>query len=436
LTIFASTTLVREIITQQKKGKSCGIYSICSANLTVLQACLLAYQKRNIPLLIESTCNQVNQDGGYTGMVPTEFVSCITNLADKNGIPTKSIILGGDHLGPYPWKDYPQEYAMKKSIELVKDYVKAGYRKIHIDTTMALADDPPGFPLDIEVEAQRAAKLCKVVEESCKDQTKESAPVYVLGTEVPIPGGVKSDDDALKITSVERVRSGLAVYKKIFEESGLSDAWNRMIGFVVQPGVEFGQFQIHEYKSSLVRPLSQYIESIPNIVYEAHSTDYQLKESLRQMVHDHFAILKVGPALTFAYREAVFSLAKIEKILFQDRKDIQLSNLINVVDQAMVEDSQYWKGYYGGTNQEKAFARKFSYSDRIRYYWTKNQVMRALDKLIDNLGAVTIPMPLISQFLPKQYQHIHEGKIPNSPASIILDHIQEVIERYQSACHC
>ena len=71
--------------------------------------------------------------------------------------------------------------------------------------------------------------------------------------------------------------------------------------------------------------LKKTIEKYDQFVYEAHSTDYQRKETLRQMVKDHFVILKVGPALTFAMREALFSLDFIEKELLDLHKGLKPS---------------------------------------------------------------------------------------------------------------
>ncbi len=88
------------------------------------------------------------------------------------------------------------------------------------------------------------------------------------------------------------------------------------MALVVQPGVEFGDEFVHEYQPEPARELVHLIESYPNLVYEAHSTDYQTRQGLRDLVQDHFAILKVGPALTFAFREAIFALVNMENELY------------------------------------------------------------------------------------------------------------------------
>ncbi len=430
---FAPTELLLQVISDQKQGIPRGVASVCSANPYVLRETLQFGHDHQDWVLIESTSNQVNQEGGYTGMVPSEFAAYIADLADALGCKTDQILLGGDHLGPNPWKNLPGQEAMEKAAVLVRDCVQAGYRKIHLDTSMKCADDPPDQPLNVETEARRAATLCAAAEKAWQSQPGTDAPVYVIGTEVPAPGGVESEDEGLQITTPERVLSSLSVFERVFSEFGLERAWSRVIAFVVQPGVEFSQFHVHEYDPSQATRLSRCIETVPGMIFEAHSTDYQTPEALRQLVKDHFAILKVGPALTFALREAVFSLASIEKALLPGRETTTLSAVQETLEAVMLENPKNWQAYYAGDQREQKLARKFSFSDRIRYYWPEQRVTDALTTLIANLRTTDIPLPLLSQFLPVQYQHIREGLIPPDPEAILYDAIRTVLEEYRLA---
>ena len=157
----------------------------------------------------------------------------------------------------------------------------------------------------------------------------------------------------------------LEITQQAFFALNLEFAWDRVIAVVVQPGVEYGNDFVIDYNRSLAKELSEFIEN-QSVIYEAHSTDYQLPTALREMVEDHFAILKVGPALTFAFREVIFGLAMIENelLLVHER-----SNLIEVLDQAMLGQPEYWEKHYHGNANAQAFARKYSFSDRSRYYW-------------------------------------------------------------------
>ena len=96
-------------------------------------------------VLIEGTSNQVNQFGGYTGMRPADYKEFVLGLADKVNFPRERVILGGDHLGPLVWCKEPEESAMAKARDLVREYVLAGYKKIHLDTSMRLGDDSQGL---------------------------------------------------------------------------------------------------------------------------------------------------------------------------------------------------------------------------------------------------------------------------------------------------
>jgi len=424
-----SVDALDELVKAQKRGEIKGIQSICSSHPAVLQTSMGRAVQSGVPLLIESTCNQVNQFGGYTGMRPADFVSFARSLASKCGLPAGQLILGGDHLGPSAWQNEPEGSAMAKSEQLVRAYVNAGYGKIHLDASMKLADDDSAHPLDVEISAGRTARLAKVSEQA--RLPGRPAPWYVIGTEVPIPGGAQEHEEGVSVTTVEDARRTIDATHAAFIYEGLESAWERVIALVVQPGVEFGDDFVLDYRPDKAATLSNSIESESHLVYEAHSTDYQKRESLRELVRDHFAILKVGPALTFAYREALFALAMMEKELTPED---ECSNLIECMEKMMLEDPHHWKKYYGGTLEEQAFKRKFSLSDRIRYYWNHPEAQAAVEKLLGNLSRGPLPLSLLSQFLPNQHRLVRSGKLENEPLALIQHNIDDVLGDYQYAC--
>ncbi len=414
------------LLTAQKKGQARGIPSICSAHPWVLQAAMRTGADH---LLIESTCNQVNQFGGYTGMTPADFVAYVQRLARENHYPVDRILLGGDHLGPNVWQHEPAAQAMAKAERLVQDYVAAGYRKIHLDCSMKLGDDPDG-PLDVEIAAQRTARLAQVAEATAAALGREQELRYVIGTEVPVPGGATEHETHVQVTAVEDVRETIDVTHQAFRRAGLDAAWERVLAVVVQPGVEFGDDFILPYHPEAAADLARFIEPYP-LVYEAHSTDYQTSEALAALVQDHFAILKVGPALTFAFREGVFALAMMEDVLLPSD---QRSHIIQVLDEVMLAQPRHWQAYYQGDERTQAFKRKYSFSDRIRYYWPHPRVQQALSTLLRNLSDRAMPLSLISQFLPKQFERIQQGHLEPSPQAMLIDKVRDVLRGYWWAC--
>jgi D-tagatose-1,6-bisphosphate aldolase subunit GatZ/KbaZ len=373
-----------EIVQAQHRGEARGIPSICSAHPDVLKTALELASQEGTPALIEATCNQVNQFGGYTALTPAEFATWITGLAREFNLPPDGLILGGDHLGPSPWQNESSRSAMQKASDLVRHYVQAGFVKIHLDCSMRLHDDPAGR-LDPAIVADRAAELAIVAEDNGGGNLR-----YVIGSEVPIPGGALAAEETASVSDVDSVHETIELHRAAFVGRGLGSAWDRVLAVVVQPGVEFGDEFISAYDPVRAEALKRCIEGWP-MVYEAHSTDYQSAESLHRMIKDHFAILKVGPALTFAYREALFDLAGLEDRLVPES---ERSNLLDVLEQEMLRDPGHWQKYYTGSEEERALKRRHSRSDRIRYYWRLPRVEQAVQQLMTNLEGRAIPPEL------------------------------------------
>lgn len=269
-----------EIIRDNRAGKLRGIYAVCTAQPLALEAALLQGKQDGTPILVEATANQVNQFGGYTGMTPADFIPFIKGIAKRVGFPVKDLILGGDHLGPVAWSAEPAGVAMDKARGLVAAYVLAGFKKIHLDTSMACAGD----------------------------------------------------------------------------DSVLSD----------------------------------------EIV---------------------------------AMRAALFALSSIEEELIHPE---HCAGLKRVCEQVMLCEPKYWKEYY--TSDRERLLRRYSYSDRIRYYWNHPLVADAVDKLLTNLADTTIPLPLLSQYLPRQYAAIRAGELTNHPRELVIHNIMQVTGCYASAC--
>ncbi len=415
------------IIEQHKQGRTLGIYSVCSANPYVLRTVFRRAKVDGSLVLVEATSNQVNQFGGYTGQTPADFKETVYRLCQEVGLDCQALTLGGDHLGLNTYRHLPQGEAMDLAREQVAAFVEAGFQKIHLDASMPVAEEQKIEP---EQVAERTAELCLAAEQAALSDVR---PFYIIGSDVPPPGGATGETHQIQVTTPEDVAQTIELTRQAFEKRNLFDAWQRVRAVVVQPGVEFGDQQIFEYNPQSSAPLKDFIETQPQFVYEAHSTDYQTPQALKRMVQDHFAILKVGPALTFAFREAVFALAFIEQQLERLHKNLMPSNLFRALERAMLNKPEFWIQHYSGSDEQQAFARFYSLSDRIRYYWPKATVQYALNRLLENLQHFEIPLTLISQFLPDCYRSIRLGKIENNPLSIIDAKIQIVLQDYIDA---
>ncbi|HXY40840.1 MAG TPA: class II D-tagatose-bisphosphate aldolase, non-catalytic subunit [Vicinamibacteria bacterium] len=424
------------VVRAQQRGEPRGIASLCSANPFVLQAALDQAVEGGSSLLVESTSNQVNPEGGYTGQRPADFAAWVRGLGREAGLPEPRLILGGDHLGPHPYRAQPAAEAMAKGCEMVRQYVRAGYAKIHLDASMRLGGDPgpEGALPPAELVTARTAELCAAAEAARGDLAKGApAPVYVIGTDVPPPGGETSEASPPAVTSAAEATLALRLAQEAFRARSLEAAWARVIALVVQPGVDFTATRVFEYDRASGAALRPVLDEVPGMVFEAHSTDYQPERALRGLVADRFGVLKVGPWLTWAFRQAVFALEAVEREWLAGRRQVELSGLRDALEAAMDKDPRHWRGHHRPGEALRA-ERAFGYSDRVRYYWPAAAVQAALARLRANLHGFPPPLTLLGQYLPRQYQAVREGRIGTTPEELVAFAVRQVTGLYARAC--
>jgi D-tagatose 6-phosphate 4-epimerase len=414
--------LVSERLTDGRPG----VTSVCTAHPIVIEAALSIALRTDSRVLIEATCNQVNQEGGYTGMSPADFRRFVEGIAARVGLHPSQVILGGDHLGPNPWKHLAADQAMQRAKAMIEGYARAGFTKLHLDTSMGCAGEPEA--LADGVTAERAAALAKVAEAAVGDGPP---PIYIIGTEVPVPGGAQHALDSVEVTRPEAALRTVDVHEKAFTDAGLEAAFARAIGVVVQPGVEFASTEVIPYKPEKAVRLVDALASLPGFVFEAHSTDYQPAACLDALVRDGFAILKVGPWLTFALRESLYGLDCIARVLHPAPTE---DNLPAAMEALMLMEPGNWRKHYQGDDDERRLQRHFSFSDRIRYYWAHPEAQAAVDRLFARLGDKLIPEPLISQYLGGLYPEVIDGSLSARPRELVLGAVLQVLRRYNHAC--
>ena len=244
---------------------------------------------------------------------------------------------------------------------------------------------------------------------------------------MPVPGGVGGEDETLSVTTPKDFKRTYSAFLDAFQKEGLEEAFSRVIAFVVQPGVEFGTDEVHEYDGEKAAALMACLKEYNGIAYEGHSTDYQTYESLKSIASDGVRILKVGPELTFALREALLALDMINKELSPGE------GFMEAMENAMKGNTVHWEKYYRGTQEHKKLMRKYSYSDRWRYYAGDAAVKEAVDALFESFDKKRIPLPLISQFLPGQYETIRNRSTSFSAEELAKENIKFIIDKYYRA---
>ncbi len=424
-----------EVLGHQKKGRPRALYAACTANGFAIQAVLRRARQDGTPALVESTAGQVNLSGGYSGLTPDLFRRQVLQMAAGMGVAPGQVILGGDHIGPHLWRRMPAGQAMQKAAALTAACVAAGYRKIHLDPVSPCGDDPllADGSLPLELVCRRTAELGRVAEQAA-EKAKISPPVYVIGSDVPPPGGEIGAAGPPSVTDPGRLRDFLSACRRAFESMELMPAWERVYAVVVHTGAAFSPLMVQPYSSDRLKPLTALISRDKSRVLEAHSTDFQTEEDLAAMVKDHCGVLKVGPALTYALREALFALAEMERRTLGARKDVTCSRLPEVMERLMVAEPGFWQTYYQGSEGEQAHLRQHALSDRIRYYWARPEAEAARQQLFANLRRYPPPLSVVRECLPAAGDKIGTGRLDNDPGAIVLDRIGQVTKTYARAC--
>ena len=297
-------------------------------------------------------------------------------MAEAAGLPKERILLGGDHLGPNPWKSRPADAAMQESERMVAAYVEAGFTKIHLDTSMACSGDP--VPLPEATIAARAARLAAVAERAAASARRRSSLRHRHRGADP---GRRARDASRRWRSPGR-RPRSRRPNRIatpLPRPASARPWPRdRSGRAAGRGVR--QRQRRPLCAAKRRPTSApHWARFPASSSRPTPPTTRRAECLAALVEDGFAILKVGPWLTFAMREALYGLDAIAP-LSAPADALARSAQWNRSCSAEPAD---WQPYYGGSADGAAcLQRHFSYSDRIRYYWPHPQARAAVDLLL------------------------------------------------------
>ena len=410
--------ILRNVIRANRAGKRTAIPSVCSAHPDVLASCLALAHGHDRDIVIEATSNQVNQHGGYTGMRPTDFIARVHRIADAEGVDRRRIVFGGDHLGPQVWRDRPAKAAMTEAREMMAAYVRAGFTKIHLDCSEGCRGEPAQLP--DEITAARSAELAAVCSAAAPHP---EALTYVIGTEVPPPGGARTDEGGdILPTTPDSARATLAAHDDAFRAAGLDAELARLGGLVVQPGVEFSPMHVHHMPLDRDPGLASALGG-RDICLEAHSTDYQRPEVFVRLAELGFAFQKVGPALTFAWRQAVYALDLLRELAGWGPRRVQ-----PVMEAMMLAEPRHWQKHYRGSEEDQRLARHFGLADRIRYFWPHPEARRAVAELLEDLEGRTLPEPLLWQVFDHGTLDLISG--PPFAAALIRAEVQRALRPY------
>ncbi len=350
------------------------VLAVCPNSTAVIRASFRAAKRNNAPICFAATLNQIDGDGGYTGMTQAEFTRLLRLEAGAVNY-TGMYIVAVDHGGPW-LKDIQarERWSLDRAMDEVKrsltDAVEAGYDLLHVDPTVDILI-PEGQTIDIVVVARRTAELIEHVE---RFRTAKGLPAvsYEVGTE-EVHGGLA--DSATFDTFISELRREL-------DARGLAEIWPVFIVGKVGTDLHTTTFDpvVARDLAERVRPLGSYIKG--------HYSDGVTNPE--QYPTAGMGGANVGPEFTIGEYEALAELEGKELELASLGEVAQLSNITAIL-QRLVDESGRWqkwllpdeKGF--GLDELRPERRRWIVMTCCRYVWQKPEALVARAKLYDNL---------------------------------------------------
>lgn len=359
---------------EKVEGRPSTLFAACPNSETVIKAALRSAKRANAPIKFAATLNQVDEDGGYTGLTQSEFVEMVKIEAEAISYEGL-IIVALDHGGPWlkdqhsieNWSLEETMTAVKKSLEAAID---AGYDFLHIDPTVDKTL-PPGEIIPIERVAERTIELIKHAENHRRE--KGIAPLgYEVGTE-EVHGG---------LANLEVFDRFLSLLKEGLEKEGLSEVWPILIVGKVGTDLHTTVFD-PEVAKTLAEKAAKYGSFI-----KGHYTDYV--ENPEEYPLSGMGAANVGPEFTEEEYNALTQLAQLEDKL-KEEKLIARSSLILQVLEKEVYESKRWQKWLKGEEKGKDLydlspsRQKWLIKTGCRYIWAQPRVVASRTLLYRNL---------------------------------------------------
>ncbi len=358
----------------RRDGRNFTLFAACPNSEAVLKAALLAAKRANAPIKFAATLNQVDLDGGYTKWSQERFVQHALESAQEVGYEGP-VIIALDHGGPYlkdlhRIENWPFERAMAGVKESLSACLLAGYDLFHIDATVDPAFEG-GAPVPMEIVVDRTVELIEHVEHVRAD--RQAPPIsYEVGTE-EVGGG---------LTEPEDFKSFLELLKEQLLKRKLPEVWPCFI--VGRVGTDL---HTTAFSPSIAMKLAE-IASTYGSVIKGHYTDYVV--NLEAYPDSGVGGANVGPEFSDAEYSGLMNLVKVEEKLASEGKVTTLSNLDQILKNAVVA-SRRWEKWRRGDELGRSFdelsSERQSWLIRTgcRYIWTEDKVVEARRKLYQNL---------------------------------------------------
>lgn len=367
------TPALKKIITAfiENENLKKTLFAVCPNSEAVTRAALQTAKEANAPMLFAATLNQVDRDGGYTGLTPKELTGFISDYSKKIGLQSP-VYTCLDHGGPWlKDKHFTENYSFEKSMAEVKTTLEAcidaGYALLHIDPTVdiRLGNDEP-IPIDLVVE-----RTLDMIEHAENYRRSNNYPPisYEVGTE-EVHGGLAN------MESFDRFLEGL---DKGLKEKGIEESWPCFV--VGKVGTDL---HTTEFDPKVAAKLTKHAKEFGALV-KGHYSDYV--DNPEDYPLSGMGGANVGPEFTEEEFIALMELVDLENKIGKD------SGLKNSLKNAVI-NSNRWQKWLTKDEKGKNFddladnRQLWIMRTCSRYIWTNPNVVEARNKLYRNLDGV------------------------------------------------
>lgn len=361
-------------VLKEKTGIKRTIFAVCPNSSSVIKAAFRAAKRNNAPIKFAATLNQVDGDGGYTGLTQSEFIRLLKIEAEAVNY-TGPYIAAIDHGGPWlKDKQSIERWDTKRAMDGVKksfeDAIAAGYDLIHVDPTVDIFL-PKGEIIDIRVVAARTVELILHAETFRKKNN--FAPIsYEVGTE-EVHGGLA--DETTFDTFISELKNGLIAV-------GLPDVWPCFI--VGKVGTDL---HTTTFDKEVARNLTARVGKFGSYI-KGHYTDGVTNPQDYPLCG--MGAANVGPEFTISEYDALVELEAKEAVFSKMNQVAQLSNIKNTLWR-LVYESNRWKKWLQEDEQGKDFnqltdeRQTWLVKTGCRYIWQHPEAQVARYRLYQNL---------------------------------------------------
>ena len=195
--------------------------------------------------------------------------------------------------------------------------------------------------------------------------------------------------------------------------------------------VEFDHAAGLRLRPRAARELSAVLDDEPGLVFEAHSTDYQTARRARRAgarplgraqgrARPHLRPAR-GALRPRRDRGRAAPRGRALRLVECSRSDARRPAVVaGLLRRA--------------TRRSSGCARRYSYSDRSRYYWPAPAVAAAPRRLLDNLEPHRSRCRCSASTCPSSTAASAPGGSPTTPARLAVDRVRDVLRDYARAC--